>query len=218
MDDGRSSRSTGAADAAVAQTKERSTFRRKRYPAGPRPRPHDAARRRGLSLGPAASWSDVATLCAHARHPGRSWATNVSRPRSVHPPASSQMVTGRTKRPASYRAGHARGRRTAARREDVVGCATRVAWAAASPFRGVRRGWVGRASTKVGIVRPSKAALDLRVVLVAAKATGSPQNWPGRTSATHLRAAPLNFPAAYRRRAQEGGPVDVCPERESGAL
>ena len=90
MDDGRSSRSTGAADAAVAQTKERSTFRRKRYPAGPRPRPHDAARRRGLSLGPAASWSDVATLCAHARHPGRSWATNVSRPRSVHPPASSQ--------------------------------------------------------------------------------------------------------------------------------
>ena len=109
----------------------RSTVHEEEPPADPRPRPHDAARRRGLSLRPAASWSDVATLCAHARRPGRSWATNVSRSRSVHPPASSQMVTGRTKRPASYRAGHARGRRTAARREDVVGCATRVAWAAA---------------------------------------------------------------------------------------
>ena len=72
--------------------------------------------------------------------------------------------------------------------------------------------------TKVGIVRPSKAALDLMVVLVAAKVTGSPQNWPGRTSATHLRAAPLNFPAAYRTRAQEGGLKTCCPERESGAL
>ena len=38
----------------------------KSAPAGSPPRPHDAARRRGLSLGPAASWSDVATLCAHA--------------------------------------------------------------------------------------------------------------------------------------------------------
>ena len=63
-----------------------------------------------------------------------------------------------------------------------------------------------------------KALLDLMVVLVAAKVTGSPQSWPEGTSATHLRAAPLNFPVAYRTRAQEGGPVYVCPERESGAL
>ena len=77
---------------------------------------------------------------------------------------------------------------------------------------------MGRASTKVGIVAASNAALDLMVVLVAEKALGSPQNWPGRTSATHLRAASLNFLAADRTRAQEAYPVYVCPERESGAL
>ena len=116
---------------AVVQTQETSNIHRKWYLAGPLTRLHDAVCRRWLRRSPAVSWSEVATLCAHARRPKRSWATNVSRSRSVHSPASSQMVTGRTKRPASYRAGHARGRRTAARREDDVGRAARVAWAAA---------------------------------------------------------------------------------------
>ena len=69
---------------------------------------------------------------------------------------------------------------------------------------------MGRVSTKVGIVAASNAALDLMVVLVAEKALGSPQNWPGRTSATHLRAASLSFAPAYRTRAHEGGPKTCC--------
>ena len=64
----------------------RSTVHEEEAPAGPRPRPHDAARRRGLRHSPAASSPEVAALRGSARCPGRSWATNASRPRSVHPP------------------------------------------------------------------------------------------------------------------------------------
>ena len=62
-----------------------------------------------------------------------------------------------------------------------------------------QKGLVGPGVNKSGDRTNVEKALDLMVVLVAAKVTGSPQSWPGRTSATHLRAAPLNFPAAYRR-------------------
>ena len=72
-----------------------------------------------------------------------------------------------------------------------------------------QKGLVGPGVNKSGDRTNVEKALDLMVVLVAAKVTGSPQSWPGRTSATHLRAAPLNFPAAYRTRAHEGGPVYV---------
>ena len=75
---------------AVVQTQETSNIHRKWYLAGPLTRLHDAVCRRWLRRSPAVSWSEVATLCAHARRPKRSWATNVSRSRSVHPPASSQ--------------------------------------------------------------------------------------------------------------------------------
>ena len=75
---------------AVVQTQETSNIHRKWYLAGPLTRLHDAVCRRWLRRSPAVSWSEVATLCAHARRPKRSWATNVSRSRSVHPLASSQ--------------------------------------------------------------------------------------------------------------------------------
>ena len=88
----------------------------KSAPAGSPPRPHDAARRRGLRRRPAASSPEVAALRRSARSPGRSWTTNASRSRYVHPPTISQMVSGRAKRPASYGAGYERARRTAARR------------------------------------------------------------------------------------------------------
>ena len=77
-----------------------------------------------------------------------------------------------------------------------------------------QKGLVGPGVNKSGDRTNVEKALDLMVVLVAAKVTGSPQSWPGRTSATHLRAAPLNFPAAYRTRAQEAYPVYVV-RRES---
>ena len=85
----------------------------KSAPAGSPPRPHDAARRRGLRRRPAASSPEVAALRRSARSPGRSWTTNASRSRYVHPPTISQMVSGRAKRPASYGAGYERARRTA---------------------------------------------------------------------------------------------------------
>ena len=77
-----------------------------------------------------------------------------------------------------------------------------------------QRGLVGPGVNKSGDRTPFESSAGLMVVLVAAKVTGSPQSWPGRTSATHLRAAPLNFPAAYRTRAQEAYPVYVV-RRES---
>ena len=73
-----------------------------------------------------------------------------------------------------------------------------------------QKGLVGPGVNKSGDRTNVEKALDLMVVLVAAKVTGSPQSWPGRTSATHLRAAPLNFPVAYRTRAQEGVLAFVC--------
>ena len=36
-------------------------------PTGPRPRPHDAAHRRGLRRSPAASWTEVAALRGSSR-------------------------------------------------------------------------------------------------------------------------------------------------------
>ena len=81
-----------------------------------------------------------------------------------------------------------------------------------------QKGLVGPGVNKSGDRTNVEKALDLMVVLVAAKVTGSPQNWHGRTSATHLRAAPLSLPPAYRTRAQEGGLKTCCPERESGSL
>ena len=67
-----------------------------------------------------------------------------------------------------------------------------------------QKGLGGPGVDKSGDRTNVEKALDLMVVLVAAKVTGSPQSWPEGTSATHLRAAPLNFPVAYRTRAQEG--------------
>ena len=156
----------------------------------------------------AASWSEVATLCAHARRPGRSWATNVSRSRSIHPPASSQLVSGRTKRviPCRARAVSPDGRAPGRCRRM---CGARCVGSRVALLRR-QKGLVGPGVNKSGDRTNVEKALDLMVVLVAAKVTGSPQSWPGRTSATHLRAAPLNFPVAYRTRAQEGVLAFVC--------
>ena len=79
-----------------------------------------------------------------------------------------------------------------------------------SPSEVVERVW--RATRSKGGDRDGAA--NLEVVLLTVSAAGSPQNWPGRTSATHLRAAPLNFLAADRTRAQEAYPVYVV-RRES---